>query len=98
MLWVVSGVSMSILTVLSTFSACRGSLGVADTGERLGDASGGELARGVIVGVVSGKAGGNVRVVRVGRKVMIGVVVEVQHSQQFSEGSGALRAPVNSAP
>ena len=85
---------MSILTVLSTFSACRGSLGVADTGERLGDASGGELARGVIVVVVSGKAGGNVRV---GRNVMIGVVVEVQQSQQFSEENGALKAPVNSA-
>ena len=88
---------MSILTVLSTFSACRGSLGVADTGERLGDASGGELARGVIVVVVSGKAGGNVRVVRVGRNVMIGVLVEVQQSQQFSEENGALKAPVNSA-
>ena len=88
---------MSILTVLSTFSVCRGSLGVADTGERLGDASGGELARGVIVVVVSGKAGGNVRVVRVGRNVMIGVVVEVQQSQQFSEENGALKAPVNSA-
>ena len=98
MLWVVSGVSMSVLTVLSTFSACRGSLGVADTGERQGGASEGELARGVIVGKVSGKAGGSVRVLRVGRNVMRGVVVEVQHSQQFSEESGALKAPVSSAP
>ena len=48
--------------------------------------------------VVSGNAGGNVRVVRVGRNVMIGVAVEVQHSQQFSDESGALKAPVNSAP
>ena len=82
-LWLVCGWSRYSMTVSSTFCACRGSPGRAGAG--------GELE--VVMLGESGEEG----VLRDGRSVIRGWLVVVQHSQQFSEGCGALKAPVSNA-
>ena len=67
-LWVVSEVSRSFLTVLSTECACRGPSRGAGAGEGLGDASKWDVARGVVWKVSEVECG----IVSLGRSEMRG--------------------------
>ena len=67
-LWVVSEVSRSFLTVLSTECACRGPSRGAGAGEGLGDASEWDVARGVVWKVSEVECG----IVSLGRSEMRG--------------------------